>query len=420
MGRNVNDELSVLRSKVTFLRLKLDETIKLSTAKERVLRASLDKVESLYRDLKAKADDIRSKSYENLVLDSLNRVITAAGSRMGLKEMVNPLMGTLVDSVEGLLRARVEGISVGGGLLMLDRRNRRFRLVSSKGIPPGTSCCNEYSVGDAGSLCGLAAQTCKVAFRTNCTECGPGHTHISIPLVSGGGSNGVAFLYVSPVGYRPDSADLAAFGSLGRYLGLQIEKTLLYEKVQRLAIHDELTGLYNYRELIRRLAVEIQRSERFSRRFSLLLIDIDHFKRVNDTYGHEAGNRVLRMLAGILKENARSFDLAARYGGEEMVMVLPNTKAEEAFMMAERVRTRVEDAFRGFMGGGEGMTVSIGLSSYPVDGLTSSELIGAADRSLYLAKNTGRNKVSLLGSITPAPGAERRRPDPALRRKRPG
>jgi diguanylate cyclase (GGDEF)-like protein/PAS domain S-box-containing protein len=175
------------------------------------------------------------------------------------------------------------------------------------------------------------------------------------------------------------------------------------EALLRLAVRDELTGLFNRREMNRLLQEEILRSQRHNRPLSLLMVDIDLFKRVNDTYGHQTGDRALQQVAKAVLDSVRTLDRAARYGGEELAIILPETSETEALVVAERIRNRVADTIVHAgqeAGGGPAikLTVSIGVSmmSLPLDGSTE-RLIGEADRALYVAKRRGRN-CSVLSS----------------------
>jgi diguanylate cyclase (GGDEF)-like protein/PAS domain S-box-containing protein len=163
---------------------------------------------------------------------------------------------------------------------------------------------------------------------------------------------------------------------------------------EELAIRDELTGLYNRRELVRRLELETSRASRTQRPFSFVLIDVDHFKSINDRFGHPAGDEVLRRLSRLIASELRVTDTAARYGGEEIAVILPDTSAEHASVVAARLRERLEA--EGFdMGGGAAVTVtaSFGVATLACDAASPQAIFAAADEALYEAKATGRNRV---------------------------
>ncbi|MGD8858538.1 MAG: diguanylate cyclase [Myxococcales bacterium] len=168
------------------------------------------------------------------------------------------------------------------------------------------------------------------------------------------------------------------------------------EKLATLAVKDELTGLYNYRYLQTRMAEEYKRAERYREPLACVMLDVDHFKRVNDQHGHDVGDDVLREVASRLLEAVREVDVVARYGGEEFLLVLPSTNFSGALTVAERVwRSVGEDELR--TGGPGAITVSLGVAVYPSRDIRSKDqLIKAADRALYQAKHDGRNRICVF------------------------
>ncbi len=166
------------------------------------------------------------------------------------------------------------------------------------------------------------------------------------------------------------------------------------QELERLSVTDQLTGLYNRRRLSEVLASEVLRSRRHEHAFSLLVMDVDHFKKFNDAHGHLAGDRVLAAVADVLRETTREIDTPARYGGEEFVVVLPETDMEAAVDVAERIRLLL--ASRIFEGGR--VTISIGVAEFPAHGADPEALIAAADAALYRAKDEGRNRVIRAGT----------------------
>ncbi len=174
-----------------------------------------------------------------------------------------------------------------------------------------------------------------------------------------------------------------------------MENSRLFDKVKSLSIRDSLTGLFNHRHTMEQVANEFGRVGRYEGGVSLLMLDIDHFKKVNDTQGHQAGDMVLRDVARILKDTLRVVDSVGRYGGEEFVCILPHTGHEEAMQTAERLRVAVEEhAFR--TGSRETrVTVSVGVATYPSTRVDSpGGLLREADKALYKAKEGGRNRVA--------------------------
>ena len=174
---------------------------------------------------------------------------------------------------------------------------------------------------------------------------------------------------------------------------LEMKKVILYEKLEELAITDGLTGLYVRRYFLERLDEESQRSKRYKFNFAFLMIDIDNFKKCNDTYGHLVGDVILREVGRIIKEHVREIDLASRYGGEEFALVLPETGMEGAIHAGERIRKHVEEnIFRAYDEKLK-LTVSVGVAVYPEDSDNAREIIEKADEALYVAKKSGKNVV---------------------------
>jgi diguanylate cyclase (GGDEF)-like protein len=170
-------------------------------------------------------------------------------------------------------------------------------------------------------------------------------------------------------------------------------KAKLFRELQKRSRTDGLTGLTRRGPFEERLAEEIARAKSFRTTFSILMIDIDHFKRMNDTYGHQVGDEVLRTVAQLLKEGLYETDMVARYGGEEFVCLMPRSQAAGLKQKAEQIRARVEG--HAFVIGLESVTVtiSIGIAHFPADGGTPETIMAAADRALYAAKDAGRNRV---------------------------
>ena len=170
-------------------------------------------------------------------------------------------------------------------------------------------------------------------------------------------------------------------------------RTRLYEQMEKLATLDGLTGLLNRRTFNTQLQARLREAQRYKRPLSLLLLDVDHFKKVNDTHGHPAGDAVLRGVAGLAQAQARETDLVARYGGEEMALVLPETDARGALIIAERIRAAVAAARHLTEQGPIQVTLSVGVATWPGAGEDPEALLASADKALYRAKQSGRNRV---------------------------
>src|SRR5215204_1957186 len=195
------------------------------------------------------------------------------------------------------------------------------------------------------------------------------------------------------------------FRLLAARAGQLVAHRLTVDRLRAEADQDYLTGLANRRRFRKALGQEVERWRRYQVPCALLLLDIDHMKRVNDTYGHPAGDRVIRAVAEVLAELSRDNDTAARLGGEEFALLLAGVGSDKALAAAERVRAAVAERPMEEVGGG--VTVSIGAASCPDNARTERELFGTSDAALYLAKQEGRNRAVLASASGPASGARK-------------
>lgn len=178
------------------------------------------------------------------------------------------------------------------------------------------------------------------------------------------------------------------------YIIKYLVKSRDFEQQYKLATTDGLTDLYNHRYFQEQIRMQVENSKRYNNNFSLIIIDIDFFKKFNDSFGHQSGDAVLRQVAQTLKKNVRATDIVCRYGGEEMSIILPNTGKDVAVSTAQKICERVaEHKFKLANGKETNVTISLGVSTFPFDGEDASSLIESADKRLYIAKNNGRNQV---------------------------
>jgi diguanylate cyclase (GGDEF)-like protein len=216
---------------------------------------------------------------------------------------------------------------------------------------------------------------------------------LCVPLASNDETMGVLIVRGSeddPV----DAGIRALCSTLGETLALSIGNIRLREALRSQSIRDPLTGLYNRRFLDEVLGRETSRSRRSDQPLSVLALDVDHFKRFNDQWGHDAGDAVLTALAQTLREQAREMDLTCRLGGEEFLVLLPRCDRPNAIEVGERIRRAVEELVVTHQSRTlEGISASVGVATYPEDAADGESLIKAADRALYAAKAEGRNQV---------------------------
>ncbi|MCL4542502.1 MAG: diguanylate cyclase [Deltaproteobacteria bacterium] len=214
-----------------------------------------------------------------------------------------------------------------------------------------------------------------------------------LPLYIGDVNIGV--LTVSSI-YGFNKEDISFLEHVAKELSIALDNARLHETLKELSITDELTGLYNRRKLNEILEIEFDRAKRYNNNLSILFIDIDYFKSINDFYGHKVGDVVLAKLGSLLNENTRSVDTAARYGGEEFVIILPQTDFKNAVYTAKKIKKIIQDLK--FTQIDREITVSIGIASLPDEDIKSAEdILKTADDSLYKAKSSGRNKI--IGSF---------------------
>jgi diguanylate cyclase (GGDEF)-like protein len=192
--------------------------------------------------------------------------------------------------------------------------------------------------------------------------------------------------------------DLALLEALADYAAIAIENARHVQRIHELTITDDCTSLYNARHLNFMLDTEIYRSHRYAFEFSLIFIDLDHFKQVNDTHGHLMGSKLLSEIGTAIKDKCRLIDLAFRYGGDEFVVLLPQTSKENAMGVARRLHKLIrETPWLKEPGLNVGLTASVGVASYPSDSRSKAELLHLADEAMYLVKNTSRDSVAAAG-----------------------
>jgi len=215
-------------------------------------------------------------------------------------------------------------------------------------------------------------------------------SEMCVPLIFFGEKLGVLALD-SATKNAFDVEEIRPLESVADICAAAIQNANYFERMRQLAYVDGLTGIHNRRYFEMRIVEELERASRFQGRMAVLMIDIDHFKRLNDEFGHLLGDEVLRGVASILKQQLRKVDMVCRYGGEEFAVVVPETTGDNAMIVAEKLRRQVE--CHPFPGVPRPVTISCGVADYPMHGVTRDELVAAADGALYLAKQAGRNRV---------------------------
>jgi diguanylate cyclase (GGDEF)-like protein/PAS domain S-box-containing protein len=220
------------------------------------------------------------------------------------------------------------------------------------------------------------------------------NTYLCLPIVAQGEALGVLHFQATDAAPELDESELSFKTTFAGQIGLSIANIRLREALRTQSVRDALTGLYNRRFLEETLEREIRRAARSDQSLGILMLDLDHFKSFNDTYGHEAGDAVLRETGACLVKNIRAEDFVCRFGGEEFVVILPTAAVEAARARAERLRSKIKELTVLHQGKSLGMiTVSVGVAAFPVYGGSPKELLASADAALYRAKREGRDRV---------------------------
>jgi len=233
---------------------------------------------------------------------------------------------------------------------------------------------------------------------------GVDHSYLCVPILAQGQTMGVLHVQATDEAPNLEEAEVSVKTTFAGQLGLSIANIRLRDALRMQSIRDPLTGVFNRRHLEQVMDHEIRRAVRASQPLGILMLDLDHFKKFNDTYGHEAGDAVLREAAGLLSRSIRAEDIVCRYGGEEFVIILGTADLSAASLRAERIRAKMRELVVLYNGQSLGtITVSVGVSALPLHGSTIQELLSAADAALYRAKREGRDRV--VAAASPAPNS---------------
>ncbi|HET7200216.1 MAG TPA: diguanylate cyclase, partial [Burkholderiales bacterium] len=285
-----------------------------------------------------------------------------------------------------------------GAMFLLDATRARSETAAGWASPQGLEqvfAPNDCQAVRRGHLYHVADS----AKQANCRHFAgePPGAYVCVPMIAQNEVIGTLHFQSTPASaqtWRCTDEDIDLINSVAEHAALAIANVELRERLQEQAMRDKLTGLYNRHYVQEWFGLELRRAQRHGRAVAALMLDIDHFKRFNDTFGHEAGDLVLRELAGVLGRMARKSDVASRYGGEEFLLLLPECPLEAAIRKAGQIREEVERLQVEYRGSKVGaVTVSIGVAAFPEHADDAGALLRCADNALYLAKQAGRNRV---------------------------
>jgi diguanylate cyclase (GGDEF)-like protein len=327
---------------------------------------------SMARQLQARLEELQTE--RERLEEAIRRVgqsVAAGLDRVGVLEIV--------------VQTAVEGVSAAAGRASMRGDDGRLIEVARTGEPESfrrALHAAEAAVIDAGQVAEIQVG---------------GASALAAPLgANEAGDQVIGIVSVARGDHAFTAAEQELFAYLTNQASVSVENVDLHETVQKQAVTDELTGLFNHRRFQEVISAEVERARRYGQEMGLIMLDIDNFKQVNDTYGHLQGDLVLREVARVLRQSSREIDEPARYGGEEMAVALPQTDLEGAYQFAERVRHSVEDLELP-LPSGEGslkVTASFGVASLATAGHADKDaLVAAADRALYEAKRAGKNRT---------------------------
>ena len=365
----------------------------------------IDKIEQTYIDL---VSDVFSFDRVALFFVKHKKAVLQGKLSRGFDSEVVNRMEIPLNDRSLMMTPLMTGIPMRGGLNDTDQHITLLRMTNFALIPivvkKRVACweikkchsedCPAY--GKKWIRCWLAAGTkCKsnadgspAGKNAQCVEC-PIFANMSMDAVEG------VMIVDNSLSLNPITDEVITILSIiAHTVGQAINNSKIYQKTLDVAIRDDLTGLHNRRYFNERFLDEVERAGRYGETLSFLMCDIDHFKRVNDTYGHPTGDEVLRVIAGGLRNTLRKNDVLARYGGEEFSVILINTDKSQATGIAEKLRQTIEEmSFAGRGGEKIRVTASFGVSTLGDDARSFEGLIASADSALYQAKARGRNRV---------------------------
>ncbi|MBI4844581.1 MAG: diguanylate cyclase [Nitrospirae bacterium] len=346
-----------------------------------VLKRVIHEIEQEERVLEAQKESLARQTELSLIY----KVSSSLSQTLDFRKFFDLILNTLIE-------LDIPDFEKRGGIFLVDED--RMTLIPHKG--QSESFINMHKglrVGEC--LCGLAAKTGEVIVSKNCHKDKrhsimyphmEDHGHVIMPLKAMGKVVGVLFLYLRS-DFNLEEGKMHLLYSIANQIGVSIHNGKLFEETKRFALHDPLTGLANRRHMHLIFSKGLAKARRAGEPFSVIMLDIDFFKKYNDEKGHREGDNLLMAISNILLKESREVDLVVRYGGEEFIILLPDTDLGRAIEVAERLRHAVETR--------TDTTISLGVASLSKSLESEDVLIDKADTALYLAKQNGRNRVEV-------------------------
>lgn len=340
-------------------------------------------------------------SRSNKALSAINIVASTIGSSLDLRQILNLALDKVIEFLE----------ADAGSIFLVEGQRGELRLAVQRGFSP--DAVKEYEdrwLRTGETVYGLVASSRQPLVTQDFAKCqsltgtvakpGSSASLASVPIKSREKVLGV--LSVASHSRRPfrgDDVDLLV--AISDQLGMAIDNARLYEELREQSITDELTGLRNSRYLKQEIEREVRLAERYARSLALMMIDSDSLKMVNDSFGHHQGDKLLQDLGRIIHSTVRETDVAVRYAGDEFMVLMPNTDAEGASLLAERIRSGVADYRLPVGENAVATTVSVGIAAFPTHARTAEGLLHCADEAMYVAKSAGKNGVVVYPSLAP-------------------
>ncbi len=345
-----------------------------------------DKLTKLNQELLSKLEELKQRNQEITLLNEINDFLQAS---LSIKEAGD----VLADLLQPLFP------NTTGAIMMDNSQKKFFEIISSWGDKINTKSC--FSTNECWSLrrgrfhyshknqIGLSCD--HILGETEFTE------SLCIPLIAQGEALGLFFLSTLNEKIFTD-VQIKLACTVGEQIALAFSNLRLQEQLQEQNIRDPLTSLFNRRYLTKILDTEIKMAATNHQSLAIIMVDVDHFKKFNDTYGHDIGDRVLKEIAILLQNNIKSTDIACRYGGEELTLILNNIRPENAYKKGEQLREKIKKiSFQYEDQVISNITVSMGIACYPSHGRKKELLLKLSDQALYQAKDEGRDKVVMVG-----------------------